>query len=80
MINAFTKSRFVYSFYARRLLTKFPEYAFKRWLAKEVAYKNKNSKGGKIQQAKCFYYSNQTTYENGQFKRERKLFELASYP
>ena len=29
MNNAFTKSRFVYSFYARRLLTKFPEYAFK---------------------------------------------------
>ena len=76
--NAFTKSRFVYSFYARRLLKKFPRSAIKKWLAKEEKYKNKN--GRRIQQAKCFYYSNQTSYENGQFKRERKLFELASYP
>ncbi len=80
MNNAFTKSRFVFSFYMRRLMGKIPNDVFKKWLTFELKHRNKKSKGTKITQAKCFYYSNKTTYQNEVFLREKRLFELASYP
>ena len=80
MNNAFTKSRFVFSFYTRRMMGKIPNDVFEKWLKLELKNRNKKGDFSKINQAKCFYYSNKTTYQNGTFIREKRLFELASYP
>ncbi|MEM8907493.1 MAG: hypothetical protein AAGD05_06575 [Bacteroidota bacterium] len=73
IVNHFTSSRFVLSFYARRYLQVFPPELFQRWTDFEYERWKKQHPDQKLLELRMYYYSNYTTLERGQLNRKKNL-------
>lgn len=73
IMNYFTSSRFVLSFYARRYINTFPPELFERWTNYEYDRWKADHPNEKLLELRMYYYSNATKVERGKIIRKKGL-------
>jgi len=74
--NHFSKTDFVFAFYARRYYTVLPQSVFIKWAEHEIEKWKAENLDKSLSESVLFYYSNLTTIENGEIQRKKELLKL----
>ncbi|MEM9821511.1 MAG: HTTM domain-containing protein [Bacteroidota bacterium] len=80
IVNHFSSSRFVLSFYARRYINNFPPELFQRWTNFEYQRWRKDHPNQKLLELRMYYYSNSTKLERGKIVRKKDLALMHTMP